>query len=116
MMNQVFLVGRLVREPEVKVLENGKEVSNICLAVQRAFKNENNEYETDFFDCTLWGNVAKSTKEYCNKGDVIGVKGRLGTSSYEDKDTGKTIFKIDIVADRVTFLNSKSKNEVEPER
>lgn len=49
MMNQVFLVGRLVREPEVKVLDNGKEVSDICLAVQRSFKNENGEYETDFF-------------------------------------------------------------------
>ena len=115
MVNQVFLVGRLVREPEVKVLESGKEVSNISLAVQRGFKNENGEYETDFFDCTLWGNVANATKEYCNKGDIIGVKGRLGTSSYEDKETGKTIFKIDIIAEKVSFI-SKTKNEIDHER
>lgn len=116
MMNQLYLVGRLVKDPEVKVLDNGKEVSNICLAVQRPYKNDNGEYDTDFFDCSLWGNIAKATSEYCNKGEVIGVRGRLGTSSYEDKETGKTIFKIDIIAEKVTFLSSKSKNEIEPDR
>lgn len=116
MLNQVVLAGRLVREPEVKVLENGKEVSNICLAVQRPFKNDKDEYETDFIDCTLWGNVANATKEYCNKGDVIAVRGRLSTNSYDDKETGNKIFKLELVADKVSFLSSKSKNEVEPER
>ena len=69
MLNQVVVVGRLVDTPDVKETENGKAVSNITVAVPRSYKNENGEYETDFLDCTLWGDVAKTTYEYCKKGD-----------------------------------------------
>ena len=82
MLNQMVLVGRLVSDPEVKTLEDGKSVSNITLAIPRSYKNENGEYETDFIDCTLWKGVAENTAEYCRKGDVIGVKGRLQSNTY----------------------------------
>ena len=77
MTNGVYLIGRLVRDPEIKELESGKKVCNITLAVQRPFKNADGEYETDFFDCSLWEGIAFNTSEYSKKGDLIGVKGRL---------------------------------------
>ena len=110
MLNQMVLVGRLVSDPEVKTLEDGKSVSNITLAIPRSYKNENGEYETDFIDCTLWKGVAENTAEYCRKGDVIGVKGRLQSSTYEDKETGNIRKRMDVVAEKVTFLSGKSKD------
>lgn len=114
MMNQTCIIGRLVRDPEVKELEDGKKVSNITLAVPRSYKNENGEYETDFIDCTLWNGVADRTAEYCKKGDLVGVKGRLQTNNYEKED-GSKVFKLDVVAEKVTFLSSRSKEEPERE-
>ena len=61
MLNQIVLVGRLVKKPEVIKTENDKEYSNITLAVPRSYKNENGEYETDFVDCVLWNGVASQT-------------------------------------------------------
>lgn len=109
MLNQVVLVGRLVRDPELRETEEGKKVTNMTLAVPRSYKNLDGEYDTDFIDCTLWSNIAESTSEYCKKGDLLGIKGRLQTSSYE-KD-GETRFKMDVMAEKVTFLTSKRERE-----
>lgn len=110
MLNQVILVGRLVRTPELVLTESGKKKSLITLAVPRTYKNQNGEYDTDFLDCTLWTGVAESTSEYCKTGDVIGVKGRLQTRLMENEE-GIKYKKMEIIADRVTFLSS-SKSEV----
>lgn len=108
MLNQVILVGRLVRNPELQLTESGKKISVVTLAVNRVFKNTNGEYDTDFFDCTLWTNVAENTAEYCRTGDVIGVKGRLQTRIVEKED-GNKFKRTEIVAERVTFLSSAEK-------
>lgn len=110
MLNQVIIVGRLVEKPEVKELETGKKVSKITVAVPRSFKNANGEYDTDFIDCVLWEGVAQNTSEYCNKGDIIGIKGRLETDTYETED-GTKKKTTTINAEKVTFLSSK-KEEV----
>ena len=99
MLNHVVLVGRLVEEPEVKELKNGKKVSNITLAVPRYYKNVNGEYETDFIDCTIWQLMAVNTKEYCHKGDVVGIKCRLQKNKNEE---------LKIIAEKVTFLSSNN--------
>ena len=104
MMNQVILVGRLTKDPEVITLDSGKTVLNILLAVQRAYKNEDGCYETDFIDCELWNAVADSTSEYCHKGDIIGVKGKLKTDYYEKDDEKRKV--MSVVAERITFLSS----------
>ncbi len=110
MLNQTVIVGRMVKEPELTETESGKKVTNMTLAVPRSYKNENGEYETDFIDCTLWGNIAENTCEYCKKGDLIGVKGRIQTDTYEVD--GKTTKSMQVVADKVTFLSTgKSKDE-----
>lgn len=115
-MNQVVIVGRLTKDPEVKELEDGKKVSNMTLAVQRSFKNEEGIYEADFINVNLWNGIAQNTAEYCKKGDIVGVKGRLQTSTYEDKESGDNKFRLDVVAEKVTFLSSKTKDEPESER
>ena len=74
MLNQTIIVGRLVKNPEIKELESGKKVSIITLAVPRSFKNINGEYESDYIDCILWDSIASNTTEYCRKGDLVGVK------------------------------------------
>lgn len=119
MLNQYVGVGRLVRDPEVVETENGKSYSQITIAVQRPFKNPDGVYEADFIECVTWDNIARNTAEYCHKGDIIGVKGRLQTSSYEDKDGNKKS-KLEVIAEKVTFLstreNTKDKSKDDPER
>ena len=110
MLNQVVLVGRLVKEVEVKELESGKKVENITIACPRNYKNENGEYDTDFISCTLWQGVAENTAEYCRKGDILGVKGRLQTRTIEKEDGSKNTI-MEIIAEKVTFLSSKKVDE-----
>ena len=105
MLNQVIIVGRLVKTPDLFVAESGKKGTIITLAVGRSFKNQNGEYDADFLDCTLWTGIAENTAEYCQKGDVIGVRGRL-QSRIVEKEDGTKYKKMEIIADKVTFLSS----------
>lgn len=109
MLNQVILVGRLVRTPELQLTESGTKKSLVTLAVNRGFKNTNGEYDTDFIDCTLWTGIAENTAEYCKTGDIIGVRGRLQTRIIDNSD-GTKYKKMDVIAEKVTFLSSY-KNE-----
>ncbi len=104
MLNQIVLVGRLVKDLVLKETEQGKKRSFITLAIPRSFKNAEGSYDTDFIDCILWDGIAKNTAEYCKKGDVIGVKGRLQSRKYEMDNTTK--FVIEVIAEKVTFLTS----------
>ena len=106
MLNQLVLVGRLVRQPELKESENKKKYTYITLAVPRSFKNANGEYDTDFIDCILWDNVATNTVEYCKKGDIVGVRGRIQSRVIEEENDDKKSV-IDIICEKVTFLSSK---------
>ena len=104
MSNNVLLVGRMVND--VTLIENdGKKLAKITISVSRPFKNEAGIYEIDFIDCILWSAIAENTAEYCHKGDIIGVKGRL-QSRMEDNHRI-----MEVIADKVSFLSSKSKEE-----
>ena len=93
----------------LKKLRKEKKISIITLAVPRSFKNMNGEYDTDFLDCTLWTGVAESTTEYCKSGDIVGIKGRVQSRIIEKED-GSKYKKMEIVAEKVSFLSS-AKNE-----
>ena len=110
MLNQIVIIGRLVDKPEVKKSEGGKQYSNITIAVPRSYKNKEGEYDTDFIDVTLWESISENTAQYCDKGDLLGVKGRLETGSY-DKEDGTTKYYTKVVAEKVTFLSSKHDKE-----
>ena len=105
MSNLVVIVGRLVKNPILEENQNGKKVCNITLAVPRDFKNDEGIYETDFIKCTLCNVIAENTAEYCKKGDLVGVKGRLETSVYE-KENGEKYRITSVVAEKVSFLSS----------
>lgn len=109
-MNQVILVGRLCQDPELLSVKNQKQMTSITLAINRHFKNNDGIYETDFIRCVLWNGIAANTTEYCHKGDIVGVKGRLQTSVYEDDDNNKK-YGMDVVAEKITFLSSGNKKE-----
>ncbi len=103
-MNNVMLVGRLAQDIEVKRLETGREVTRVSIAVNKSFKNPDGVYEVDFIDCVLWDAMAKNIGDYCKKGDTVGVRGRLQTSTYE-KD-GQKHKVTEVVVERLTFLSS----------
>lgn len=111
MLNSVMLVGRIAQDIELQTLESGKEVTNVCLAVNRGYKNPDGLYETDFIDCVLWEGLAKNIHEYCHKGDTIGVRGRIQTSSYEKDGIKRKA--VDVLVDKITFLSSSRKNEIQ---
>ena len=109
-MNNVVLVGRLAEEPVVTETESGKKHTIVNVAVTRNYKNADGIYETDFIRCVLWDGIASNTCEFCHMGDVIGIKGRIQTGSYENDDKGKVYF-TEVVAERVTFLSSSKNKE-----
>lgn len=110
MLNQIVIVGRLVRDPELRETDGGKKVTNITLAVPRSYKNLNGEYETDYIDCVLWTGIAENTTEYCKKGDILGLKGRVQTRIYETDEKKKYV--TEVVAEKVTFLSPPHKETV----
>ncbi len=109
MLNQVVLVGRLTREVQINKAETGKKLASITLAVPRSFKNMDGLYDTDFIDCILWDNVATNTSEYCHKGDILGIKGRIQSRVVEKDNTKQNI--LEVIAEKVTFLTSNSDKE-----
>lgn len=111
MVNNIVLVGRLVQTPEIFETDNGNKMSVITLAVPRSYKNQNGEYDTDFLDCTLWTGIAENTAEYCKTGDMIGIKGRLQSRLIENED-GFKYKKVEVIAERVTFLSSSKNNSL----
>ena len=109
MLNQIILVGRLTRSIVVNSSENGVKLATISLAIPRSFKNSEGTYDTDFIDCVAFDTIAVNAQEYCDKGDVLGIKGRVQSRVIE-KD-GKKEYLMDIVAEKVTFLSSKKSEE-----
>ena len=111
MLNQIILVGRLTRDISVHKTDKGSKVATISLAIPRSFKNMDGNYDTDFVDCVAFDGVAENTSEYCGKGDIVGVKGRVHSRTIEKE--GKTEYLMEIIAEKVTFLSSKKLEEAE---
>ena len=109
MLNQLVLVGRLTKDPELNKAENGKSVSTITLAIPRSFKNAEGNYDTDFVPCILWDKVAGATAEYCKKGSIVGVKGRLKSNPYDENK--KHNERLEVIAEKVTFLSKEKEKE-----
>lgn len=108
MHNLVYLIGRLTEDPVVTKLEDGQETCPFVLAVQRSYKNADGIYEADFIRCVLWNAIAAHTAEYCKKGDLVGIKGRLQNRSYEVDNEKKYIS--EVIVDKVSFLASKKED------
>ena len=113
MLNQIILVGRLTRDIVVNKSDKGIKVATIAMAIPRSFKNMEGSYDTDFIDCVAFDSIAENTSEYCGKGDIVGVKGRVQSRTIE-KD-GKNEYVMEIIAEKVTFLSNKKDAKAEEE-
>lgn len=108
-MNEVALIGRLVKDPEITYLESGTQVARFTLAVPKGGKNKG---DTDFIRCTAFNKNAEVVERFLNKGRQIGLTGRLSSYSYENKD-GKRIFGLEVVVNNVTLLSGNSGDKTE---
>lgn len=106
-MNQAILIGRISNNIEVRKTSENVSFTSFSLAVQRNVKNKDGIYEADFIKCVLWGNIADIVSQYCNKGDLIAVKGSLQNNKYEYN--GQKRIDSYVKVDKVTFLNTKVK-------
>lgn len=107
MINNVVLVGRLTKDPELKMTPSGIAVARFTLAVNRPFTGQSGEKKADFINCIAWRKQAENLANFMRKGGQIGVCGRIETGSYEGQD-GKRVYTTDIIADSIQFLESKS--------
>ena len=108
MINQVVLVGRVVKELDLKYTQSGKAVARFNLAVNRDFKDANGDSQADFPSCQVWGKTAEVMADNLRKGSLIDVTGRIQTGSYE-KD-GQRIYTTDVVVEKFHFLEAKNDN------
>ena len=109
MINNVVLVGRLTKKAELKFTTNGTKYTPFSVAVQKKFKSQNGEYESDFISCLMWSTAAENFTKFTNKGSLVGIEGRIQTRSY-DKD-GKRVYITEVVAENFSLLESKKVTE-----
>lgn len=110
MLNRVILIGRLTRDPELKYTPQGQPVATMGLAVNRFTKDENNNYEVDFFNIVAWRRTAEFANNYLTKGRLVSVDGRIQTRSYVAADgTKRNVF--EIVAENLEGLDRKGDGE-----
>ena len=108
-MNNVSIIGRLTRDPELKRTQSNISYVRFTLAVNRSFTDESGERQADFISCIAWRAQAENLARFMKQGSQIGLVGRIQTGSYES-DKG-TIYTTDIVADNIQFLESKPKQD-----
>lgn len=106
MLNKIIIMGRLVRDPELRRTQSGTAVTSFRLAVDRDYKAEDGSKQADFFDVVAWRSTAEFVSKYFSKGRMAVVDGRLQSRPWTDKDGNKRV-SIEIVADSVYFGDSK---------
>ncbi len=106
-MNQTQLIGRLTKDPELRYSPSGVAISKFTLAVNRQFKNANNEQEVDYISCVAFRKQAENLTNFQKKGNRIAVVGHIQTGNYEGQD-GKRVYTTDVVADSIQFLEPRN--------
>lgn len=106
MTNNVVLIGRLVRDVDLRQTSTGKMMTYFTLAVNRNFKNEQGEQAADFIGCVAFDKKAENMARFLSKGSLIAVEGRISTRNFQGND-GKTVYVTEVVASNITFLESK---------
>lgn len=112
MYNRIILIGRLTRDPELRYVPSGAPVASFTLAVDRPFRDQQGNRETDFIDIVAWRKLAEQVSQYMSKGRMVAVEGRLQIRSYETQDGQKRKVS-EVVADGVRFLDRARSGAVE---
>lgn len=111
-MNNVNLVGRLTKDPELSYTPQNLAVATFSLAVNRQFKNANGEREADFINCVIWRQQAENLVNWAKKGALIAISGRIQTRNYENQQ-GQRVYVTEVVASSFEMLESRAKREQE---
>ena len=111
MINNVVLVGRLTRDPELRMTQSGASVANLTLAVNRKIQAQG-QPDADFINCIAWNKTAELLNTYTHKGSLIGAEGRIQTRSYENNQ-GARIYVTEVVIENLTFLEPKSNGQTQ---
>jgi single-strand DNA-binding protein len=108
--NKVILLGNLGKDAEVKALQSGNAVANFSLATTERYKDTRGEWQdkTEWHNLVAYGRTAEIVRDYTEKGSKLYIEGKLSTRSWEDKDTGKTIYRTEIVVVDVGLLSNKN--------
>ena len=105
-LNKVMLIGNLTRDPELRYTPGGKAVTDVSLAINRVWVNDQGQKQEDttFVDVTLWGRQAELAQQYLTKGRGIYIEGRLQMDTWDDKETGKKRSRLKVVGETMQFL------------
>ena len=109
-MKRVMLIGRLTAKPELRYTGSNIPYARFSVAINRTFSNSQGQRETDFINVIIWRKQAENVCNFLDKGSLVSVEGRLQSNSYDDKDGNKR-YSLDVVADNVQFLESKSQSQ-----
>jgi single-strand DNA-binding protein len=107
-LNKVMLIGNLTRDPELRHTPKGTAVSEISMAINRVWNNDQGQKqeETTFVEVTLWGRQAELAQQYLTKGRPVYIEGRLNLDTWDDKETGKKRSKLRVIGENMQFLSS----------
>ena len=111
-MNKVILIGRLVKDAELRYTKSNVPVATFTIAVSRKYASKDGVNEVDYINCMIWQKPAENLKKYVGKGDQVAVIGRLQVRNYEDNN-GKKHYVTEVVCENVTYLNTSKKNKTE---
>ena len=110
MINNVVLVGRLTRDPDLRTTGSGISVATFTLAVDRQYTNSQGERGADFINCVSWRKAAENFANFTSKGSLVGIQGRIQTRTYDDKD-GKRVYVTEVIVDNFSLLESRRDRE-----
>lgn len=115
MMNNVTLIGRLTKDPDLLYTASGTAVATFTLAVNRNYTNQNGDRETDFINCVIWRKPAETLANYVRKGTLIGISGRLQTRNYENQQ-GQRVYVTEVIVENFYLLESRSQAEAREQK
>lgn len=107
MINNVVLVGRLTRAVDLRYTSNGTAYASFTVAVERNFKNQNGEKETDFINCAMWRKAAENFANFTRKGSLVGIEGRIQTRNYENQQ-GQKVYVTEVLAENFSLLEPRN--------
>ena len=106
MINNVVLVGRLTKDPDLRYTASGTAVATFTLAVNRNFTNQSGNREADFINCVIWGKLAENFANWAKKGNLVGITGRIQTRNYENQQ-GQRVYVTEVVAESFQLLEKR---------
>lgn len=113
MINNVVLVGRLTKAVELRYTGNGVAYASFTVAINRTFKKEDGERETDFINCMMWRKAAENFANFTHKGSLVGIEGRIQTRNYENQQ-GQKVYITEVLAENFSLLESRNATEQRP--